>query len=112
MALRLPTAAPDLYSTSETDTGRIWIDGRKIFRKVVNFGTLPNATSKQVPHGITGISNFVLVRAFSGGTPIPALGGATSDYMTVWSDTTNIGIWCGGNKSASTAIVVLEYTKT
>lgn len=30
--------AASKYSTSETDTGRTWIDGKKIYRRVVNLG--------------------------------------------------------------------------
>ena len=111
MALRVPSAAPDVFSTSETITGKTWVDGKPIYRKVVEFGNLPNANSKLIPHNVAGIASIILVRAFSGGAPIPGVGGTVAEYMTVWADTANIGIWCAGNKSASTAIVVLEYTK-
>lgn len=33
---------------------------RQVFRKVVDFGTLPNAGTKSVPHGITVDNNFTL----------------------------------------------------
>lgn len=40
------------YSTTEVDTGFTWIDGRHIYKKTVNTGTLPNASTKNVPHAI------------------------------------------------------------
>ena len=47
------------YSTSEVDTGYTWTDGSPIYKKTINIGALPNATTKSVAHNI---SNF--------GTPI------------------------------------------
>lgn len=47
-----------VYSTSEIDTGRVWIDGRPIYRKVVR-GTVNmtgNSTSR-LAHGIQGLTN-------------------------------------------------------
>lgn len=101
----------DDYSTAETLTNKKWINGKPIYRKVINFGTLPNANSKSVAHGVTGITDFVSVRAFSGGTPIPFVGGSPTDTMSLWVDFTNFTIWCAGNKSYATAIGVMEYTK-
>lgn len=43
------------YSTSETLTGQSWIDGKPIYRKVINFGAAfdnANDLSKAVAHGI------------------------------------------------------------
>lgn len=51
------------YSTSEVDTKVKWIDNKTIYRKTVDFGTLPNSTSKSVAHGITGISRVVRIEA-------------------------------------------------
>ena len=36
------------YSTNEVKTGGKWIDGKPIYRKVVDFGALPNASEKTV----------------------------------------------------------------
>lgn len=47
-----------VYSTSEIDTGKVWIDGRPIYRKVVR-GTVNvtgNSTSR-LAHGIQGLTN-------------------------------------------------------
>ena len=44
------------YSTSEQYTGMKWIDGKKIYRKTINFGALPNAARKEVSHGISNLS--------------------------------------------------------
>ena len=46
------------YSTNEIKTGGKWIDGKPIYRKVVNFGALPNATTKEVAHGVNNIGDI------------------------------------------------------
>lgn len=56
-----------VYSTSEIDTGKVWIDGRPIYRKVVrgkvNF---IGSTCPSIPHGITGLTNAWEVVSWSG----------------------------------------------
>lgn len=56
-----------VYSTSEIDTGKVWIDGRPIYRKVVrgkvNF---TGNTCPSIPHGITGLTNAWEVVSWSG----------------------------------------------
>ena len=42
-ATKISSAFTD-YSMTEQNTGRLWIDGKVIYRKVVNLGSLPNAT--------------------------------------------------------------------
>lgn len=37
-----------VYSTNEVNTGKKWIDGKTIYRKVVNFGSFPNNTNKTI----------------------------------------------------------------
>lgn len=56
-----------VYSTSEIDTGKVWIDGRTIYRKVVR-GKV-NFTGNNCPsisHGITGLTNDWEVISWSG----------------------------------------------
>lgn len=45
----------NIYSTKEQVVGK-WIDGKTLYRKVINFGVLPNATTKSVAHGLSNIS--------------------------------------------------------
>ena len=52
------------YSTTETAVGT-WIDGSTIYRKVINFGALPNATSKNVNHGITNLRRVISLSGYA-----------------------------------------------
>lgn len=49
------------YSTNEQFTGKYWIDGKKIYQKTVDFGALPNATSKSVNHNIGNLNKILNV---------------------------------------------------
>ena len=49
---------PD-YSLNEQDTGRRWVDGKKIYQKTVDCGALPNSTSKLTAHGIANMDHLV-----------------------------------------------------
>lgn len=55
------------YSLDEQDTGLKWIDGKPIYQKTINFGALPNRTTKSVNHSISNVtpSNFVYFNAFA-----------------------------------------------
>ena len=41
---------------------------RTVFRKVINFGALPNSGTKSEPHGLTVNSNFSLVHLYGAAT--------------------------------------------
>ena len=106
-----------LYTTSETDTGKTWIDGKKIYRKVIDFGLLPNTTAKDVAHGITTLDKVVqFYGTADNGTyqlPIPHLNtiGLNISY-SCYIDQTNVRITTGGaTHIAYYAYVTIEYTK-
>lgn len=107
------------YSTEETLTNKIWIDGKPIYRKVVDFGTLPNATSKNVAHNISNLSNVVNIKGWTkraDGTTFPLpyeSGSQINESMALFSNNTNISIYCGVNRTEfTTTYIILEYTKS
>ena len=56
------------YSTAEVKTGGKWIDGKPIYRKVVDFGALPNATTKTVTFDTVSADTWVNVMALAKST--------------------------------------------
>lgn len=46
----------DSFSTTETDTGKKWIDGRTIYRKVLQGNLTVAVGSNAVAHGISGLT--------------------------------------------------------
>ena len=116
--LGMPYNADALYDTSERVVG-IYTDGKPLYKKVINFGALPNAKSKEVAHGITNInaSSFKLVQAFANRPndtiTIPFLNlTSLSGAINLLVTTTNVKITTGEDRSNSTAFVYLYYTKT
>jgi hypothetical protein len=114
-----------VYSTSEIDTGKVWIDGRPIYRKVVR-GTV-NMTggynTSSLPHGIQGLSNkWELIQYYGnmrlGGTlsnnpvkqALPYIEGTHQSGVTS-IDQTNITISGSYPWGASEVSIVLEYVK-
>lgn len=92
---------------------------RDVFRKVINFGALPNTATKSVPHGITVDDNFTLVHLYASATkptvaysaiPIPYASPTTADEIAINIDSTNINITTGSDRTAYTrCYVVIEY---
>lgn len=113
-----------VYSTSEIDTGRVWIDGRPIYRKVIR-GTVNmtgNSTSR-LAHGIQGLtSRWELIKYYGN----MRLGGTLSNNPTKQAlpyienthqsgitsiDATHITISGSYPWGSSEVSLVLEYVK-
>lgn len=105
------------YSTTEQNTGRLWIDGKTIYRKEINLGSLPNAIPGSVAHGISNLSTVTSLSGFAtNGTvflPLPlARYNNFASQIGLYADTTNIVVEPGNDRTAYTGYVVIEYTKT
>jgi len=105
------------HNTSAFNTGYKWIDGKDIYRKVINTGTLPNTTTKNIAHGITGISQMISLYGMAKDptpyyVPLP-YGIYSTSYIAVYADLTNIVIITGSNRTTYTnSFIILYYTLT
>ena len=104
----------EIYSLSEELIGR-WIDGKPLYRKVIDLGYMPNNTEKTVAHNISNISTFVSVRAIAQtagpvSLTLPNYNG--SIYSNIYANATNVIIQTNGDRSSFTGYAILEYTKT
>jgi hypothetical protein len=86
---------------------------RSVFRIVVDCGSLPNATTKSVAHGLTVNENFTLIHLYAAATkassafaslPIPYSSPTLNENIKINLDDTNINI--------TTAIDYSDYTRT
>ena len=108
------------YSTSEVDTGTTWIDGSAIYKKTVNFGTLPNNAMKDVAHGISNLGWIVKMEGISkrstDGTffPIPfSSKNGAGNCIEITVGATNIEISTGMDRTNMTdCYITLYYTKS
>jgi len=101
------------YSLSEQWTGGYWIDGKKIYRKTINLGTLPNNTSKTVPHNILNISTKIMLSGMTNtGHCLPAVAMILANAITCDFQDEMVLIITGIDRTAETGFVNLLYTCT
>jgi hypothetical protein len=106
------------YSPSEVNTGFTWVYGKDIWKKTINFGTLPNSTTKTVAHGasLDTLINYECVSVAVSGSrlPLPFVNtnlATTTSYIAMFFDDTNITIVTGNDRSSLSTYVTLYYTK-
>lgn len=109
------------YSTTEKDTGFTWIDGSHIYKKTINFGALPNNTTKDVAHGISNLAEVIRIEGTvrqNGNDwnykPIPLMyPNADASYNTECAvNGSNVSMRCSNNRSGCSAYVTIYYTKS
>lgn len=106
----------DVYSTEETRIGT-WINGKPLYRKVVEFGTLPNATQEGVEIGsglqIKKIYGYCYRSSDNTIFPIPYVSVSNIAYCIQTTVSNNVlYIKTSDNWSELTGTIILEYTKT
>lgn len=121
------------YYDEEIETGKSFIpademlgsnssdsqQSRAIFRKVIDFGPLPNAGAKTVPHGITFDSNLTLISLSAGATnptsldaiPVPFSSPTLNENIKLHITSTDVRILTGIDYSDYTrCFVTIEYS--
>lgn len=108
------------YSTDEHVVGS-WIDGKPLYQKTINTGALPNATTKNVAHGISNLGFVVSLIGYakqSSGTPVyinfPFVSELSADKnIKLIVSGANISIQSQNNYSGFTeSYVTIQYTKS
>ena len=100
------TAYKDIYSTTETKTNKVWIDGRPIYRKVIT----GNLSQAQWNHGITFDTIVSIEGVFINTSTRPDF----PDYQVgVFVNNTFITLEraVGAQRADMSFYVVLEYVK-
>jgi len=95
---------------------------RYVYRKVIDFGALPNASTKSVAHGMINTQNSIWTRIYATATnpgattttsaiPIPYVDPNTlANGIQIDVDTTNVNITTAIDYTAYTeCVVILEY---
>lgn len=108
----------EYYSTTETKIGK-WINNEDLYQKVIDLGTLPNATSKEVSHNISNLAYMVSVSGIANTSehtaiPLPRSGSATQSTVAVdiYADSTKVHVETGIDLSTFSGYAILKYTKT
>lgn len=104
---------PALNSLSTTSP-----QDRQVYRKTINFGALPNTTSKSVAHGIIVNGGTSWTRIYGAATnptapsgiPLPYASPTLANNIEVSVTSTNVVVTTGSNRTAfTTCYIVLEY---
>lgn len=106
------------YSETEQMIGT-WIDGKTVYEKTINFGAMPNNTSKSVNHNIADLDYIIDIRGTTmtpegGCFPVPFVNdqGYTSQ-LCLFANRTSITVRTQANRSAYTiCYITIRYTKT
>ena len=105
------------YILEEIAIGK-WIDGRTLYRKVINFGSLPDTTTKVVSTGINGSYTITdlygIAEATTGLTltlPFSSSIDFNNNIQLVHTANKEILIESGVNRSNLNGIIFIEYVK-
>lgn len=130
VAVNLNLKDTGLYSQQEFVTGQQFFSNpalssttsqtptqRQVYRKVVNFGALPNTGLTSVAHGLTITEGFIFTKIYATASDVVSLdyipipySGANPIELNV--DNTNVNITTTSDRSMFTVCyVVLEYLK-
>ena len=90
---------------------------RQVFRKVIDFGPLPDSSTKAVAHGITFDANFTLIQLWGSATepstlaiPLPFVGQTVATSIALLMDNTNVIVTTHDVKSQFTrCFIFIEY---
>lgn len=106
------------YSLDEQVVG-IWTDGKPLYQKTINFGTLPNNTVKDLDHGISNVDKIWVFDGFA----YQPNGDFVNQLSLCVPFNLSAGWYFGANKTivrcetktdrtAYSAFVTIQYTKT
>lgn len=93
---------------------------RDVFRKIINFGALPNNATKTVAHDLTPQTSWTFTRIYGAASdtagkvyiPLPYSVATLNENIELWVDATNVSIKTAVDFSAYTiTYIVLEYLK-
>ena len=119
-----------LYDAVETITGQSFLPTfstdtganatyRTVFRVVIDFGTLPNTTTKSVAHNLTLGSTWSVTKIYGAATdpstsfiPLPYASPTLTNNIELNMDATNVNVTTGSDRTAYTrCFIIIEYIK-
>ena len=106
------------YSTSEEiNTGKIWIDGKPIYRKVVEKTTVSSGSTNAVNHNISNFGELVLADGYlKAGSNYYLLSrpsaGNLNFYVELIVNSTQVQFKAGNDANFDKGVAIIEYTKT
>ena len=107
----IPTTPYEVYSTSEIQVGVL--NGKPLYRKIVNVGNFPNATTKKVEHGLSNIEDIITCKLIGKtSTSYSESNYNGAGIRSCYTDKSYVYIVTNSNQSEVVGYVILDYTKT
>lgn len=109
------------YNENEVDTGIYWVNGSKVYQKTIDFGALPNNTTKNVAHNISNLGYIIEMKGTAHSTgsgytiPLEDLDADAgfNGNVRLYANDTYVTIKTKSNQSSyDETYVTLLYTKT
>lgn len=104
------------YSTSQEVACGTWIDGKTIYKKTINFGTLPNSTNKTVAHNISGFGDLVKIDGVAynsnTGNYFPITFNDSTRCAVAYANATNVVVFTNSDLTQYKAYISICYTKS
>lgn len=97
------------FSETEVNTHQSWIDGKQIYRKVIDVGFYPNSTIKSVGHNIRNIDKILRIYGQGKNTQYQQV--FPHSDCDIYVEGAFIHLDAAANFSTYEGHVVLEYTK-
>ena len=108
-----PSIPVGSYSITEIATNDTWIDDSTIYKKTINTGALPNATTSTISHGISGISKIIKIEGYALDSQNVYFTSLPDADVNVFATDTNIIISTSIDRSAYTeSYITLYYIKS
>lgn len=107
----------NIYSENEVVIGT-WLN-KPLYRKIINFGALPNNVAKIILHNINNVETFVTIRGIGRTSTntaysIPHVSNPnmfSGLSVSIRANATELTISTNADATAHTAYVIIEYTK-
>lgn len=102
------------YSTEETDTGKIWVDGKSIYRKVLVVSNIATGENKSVDISSINFERIVSMTAIgtlTDGTVVALPHIYNDNFISMYEQNNSIHITPVGY-SLTNVYITLEYVKT
>lgn len=108
----------DYYYKGQANIGK-WVNGKPLYRKVVEVGYLPNNTTKTLDIGLSNVqfvTNIYGCACSSGiSLPLPYVSvGGLNTCIAIWlsNNYNTLNIQTGYDRSALYSFIIIEYTKS
>ena len=122
-----------IYDTSEFVCGQTFFPNptpiagqpnnqRQVYRKVINYGALPDATDHGVPHNIdVAVAGFSITRLYGAATdpthrlylPLPYVANSKDEPIALWATATDVytDTYATNRSDFTQTYIVIEYLK-